>query len=527
MSWQDEQFQKLRETDSEESVAIDTVHVAVVDQRDNPAPTDLPDELLAVEAFRIDLLPKVFQAWITDIAERLQCPADFPAVAIMVAVSGIVGRKIGIRPQQFTDWLVVPNLWGAVIGRPGLMKTPAIQEPLNILKRLEIDAKQQYDSVAREHEASLLIANATRKVRENDLRAAVRKNNQDAEAIAHELLQLDEPVPVRRRYLVNDGTVEKLGEILQQNPNGVIVFRDELTGLLKSLDKEGREGARAFYLEAWSGTGRYTFDRIGRGTLDIPAAIVSVIGGIQPGPLSEYLRRAANGGAGDDGLVQRFQLAVWPDCPSIWRNVDRFPDSKARQAAFATCERLDTMEAVELAAERDEFETVPFLRFDDDAQERFNAWRAELEPRLRSGSEHPAIESHLAKYRSLIPSLALLIHLADEPEGGLVTLDALERAIGWGSYLESHARRMYGSIAHRSSGAAKSLAAKIEAGALNDGFTLRDVYRPGWSGLTDRSDAQAAVDVLIDHNWLASETINTGGAPKTVYRINPHVTKAH
>ena len=489
-------------------------------------PTPLPDELSPVEPFRIELLPKVFQAWVSDIAERLQCPADFPAVAIMVVVAGIVGRKIGIRPQQLTDWLVVPNLWGAVIGRPGLMKTPAIQEPLNILKRLEIDAKQQYDSAVREHESSVLIANATREARKGDLRKAVTKDRQAAEAIARELIQLDEPEPVRRRYLVNDGTVEKLGEILNENPNGAVVFRDELMGLLKSLDKEGREGVRAFYLEAWNGNGRFTFDRIGRGTLDIAAAILSVMGGIQPGPLSEYLRRASLGGAGDDGLLQRFQLAVWPDCPSSWRNVDRIPDSKARQAAFEACERLDNLEAVALAAERDEFESVPFLRFGDEAQERFNDWRAELEPRLRSGSEHPAIESHLAKYRSLIPSLALLIHLVDEPDGGPVTLEALERAIDWGSYLESHARRVYGSIANPSSGAAKALAAKIEAGALQNGFTLRDVYRPGWSGLIDRSDAQAAVDVLIDHDWLASETIDTGGRPQTVYRINPHVTKA-
>lgn len=496
-------------------------------RNDWPQPEPLPDELATVETFRIELLPKAFQPWIEDIADRLQCPADFPAVAIMVAVAGIVGRKIGIRPQQRTDWLVVPNLWGAVIGRPGLMKTPAIEEPLNILKRLEIDAKQQYDTQLREHEASLLIANATRKGREIELRAAVKKDKQAAERIARELTQLDEPVPIRRRYLVNDGTVEKLGEILNENPNGVLVFRDELTGLLKSLDKEGREGARTFYLEAWNGTGRYTFDRIGRGTLDIPAAIVSVVGGIQPGPLTEYLRRAASGGAGDDGLLQRFQLAVWPDCPQTWQNVDRFPDSDARQKVFAACERLDNLEAVALAAERDEFKIVPFLRFDDEAQERFDVWRAELEPRLRSGLEHPAIESHLAKYRSLIPTLALLIHLVDEPDGGPVTLESLERAIEWGSYLESHARRMYGSIAHRSTGATKTLATKIEDGTLSSNFSLRDVYRPGWSGLTDRADAQAAVEVLIDHDWLASETIDTGGRPQTVYGINPHVLKTH
>ncbi len=46
------------------------------------------------------------------------------------------------------------------------------------------------------------------------------------------------------------------------------------------------------------------------GTLEIEACCVSMLGGIQPGPLGQYLRDAVKGGAGDDGFMQRFQLAV-------------------------------------------------------------------------------------------------------------------------------------------------------------------------------------------------------------------------
>lgn len=249
-----------------------------------------------------------------------------------------------------------------------------------------------------------------------------------------------------------------------------------------------------------------------------------MIGGIQPGPFMEYLCKSS--GSGDDGLLQRFQLAVWPDSPRTWRNIDRFPDSKARQAAYEVCERLHTLEAVELGTENDhEGDGIPFLRFADEAQARFNTWRTGLERRLQA--EQPAIESHLAKYRSLIPSLSLLIHLADEPDGGPVTLEALERAIAWSKHLESHARRIYGSVTGQSARPAQCLAARIEKGDLQDGFSLRDVYRPGWSGLSDRQDAQSAVDVLIDHHWLIEESIDTGGRPQTVYRINPHVEVDH
>jgi len=107
-----------------------------------------------------------------------------------------------------------------------------------------------------------------------------------------------------RRFIVNDSTVEKLGELLNQNRNGLLLFRDELTGWLQTLDRENRENDRAFYLESWNGDSSYIYDRIGRGTLIIDSNCVSILGGIQPGPLGEFLWSALKGGVGADGLMR-------------------------------------------------------------------------------------------------------------------------------------------------------------------------------------------------------------------------------
>src|SRR5215471_9930822 len=180
------------------------------------------------------------------------------------------------------------------------------------------------------------------------------------------------------RNVVNDTTVEKLGELLNQNPNGLLLFRDELSGFLRLMERPGHENDRSFYCEAWNGSGAYIYDRLGRGTLRIEAACVSILGGIQPGPLYAYLQETFAGG-GDDGLIQRFQLAVFPDPLPRWRHVDRWPDADARQLAA-----LDpaTIEAEELTPEE-----RPFLRFAPDAQEVFDAWRAELEAKLRADDD--------------------------------------------------------------------------------------------------------------------------------------------
>lgn len=488
-----------------------------------PAPQPLPADAPLVMPFDPDLLPSSLRPWIADIADRVQCPIDFPAVAVMVALAAIVGRKVGIRPKRYDDWLVVPNLWGGVIGRPGVMKTPAIAEVLKPLKQLELEAKEVFERAVQDYEAAKIVQAQKRKEKERDIRKAIR-DGADALAIASELLVGDAPAPRRRRYMANDATVEKLGELLNQNRNGLLVFRDELIGLLKSLDREGQEGARAFYLEAWNGVGRFTYDRIERGTLDIEACCLSVIGGIQPGVIGEYLRAAARGGKGDDGLIQRFQLLVWPNVSKTWCNVDRWPDTDARRQAYATFLSLDALDvrALETKSDGSDVEGIPYLRFADDAQGRFDAWRATLEHTIRCGEEHPALEAHLAKYRSLVPTLALLIHLADEGIGP-VTVTALERAIGWARYLESHARKMYAQVTSSDILSARNLAQRILDGALGDEFSLRDVYRRHWSALTTREEARQAVAVLMDHGWLVAVREDTAGAPRTKFLVNPAV----
>jgi hypothetical protein len=75
-----------------------------------------------------------------------------------------------------------------------------------------------------------------------------------------------------------------------------------------------------------------------------------------------------------------------------------------------------------------------------DPQELFDGWRAALEQRLRAEDEHPVLLSHLAKYRSLMPSLALILHLIDGDDrgvGGPVSRVAAERAGAWCQHLET------------------------------------------------------------------------------------------
>ena len=296
-----------------------------------------------------------------------------------------------------------------------------------------------------------------------------------------------------------------------ENPNGLMVEADEIIGLLKQLDAGGQEVARSFYLTAADGDKPYTFDRIIRGKgLHIPALCLSIIGGIQPGVLAEYVRQATGGGAGADGLLQRFGLMVYPDISPNWKEVDRYPDTAAREAVNQLAERLDNLDPDSIGAEADKYDGVPFLRFDEAAQTLFSEWRSTLEIRLRSGEEHPSIISHLSKYRKLIPSLALINHLCDGGQGA-VTLESLLRAIAFSEYLESHARRIYSYATRPDIDAAKTLLKRLHTGKLPTPFKGRDIYRAGWTGLETPPKAQAAISLLQEYGHLREELLETGG----------------
>ena len=128
----------------------------------------------------------------------------------------------------------------------------------------------------------------------------------------------------------------------------------------------------------------------------------------------------------------------------------------------------------------------------------------------------------MSKYRSLAPSLALIFHLVDHPDGGRVDHGSLLRALAWCQYLETHARRLYAQITDPAIVAAVEIDKHIMAGDLDDGFSVRDVYRKGWSGL-DKESAWSALRVLEDFDRVARITRQSDrGGPKSVtWDINP------
>ncbi len=295
-----------------------------------PTPTPLPSTLPAVAPFDADLLPESLQAWVMDIAQRMNCPPDFVAVAAVVSLSSLIGARCTVRPKRKDDWRLVPNLWGAVIGRPGVKKSPALNEamqPLHMAETLDRERWQEdYTAWQIDAQVAEMAADANKKLASKE----AAKNPAKAREFLSKSLDIGQE-PQRRRFVVQDFSIEKLHEIISQEVNGLglLVFRDELHGLLTSLDRQGQEGARGFLLTAYDGNQGYGMERIGRGSVYAERVCLSLLGGIQPAKLQSYVRDACSNGAGDDGLLQRFSLAVWPDIEPSYQHIDCHPDHEA------------------------------------------------------------------------------------------------------------------------------------------------------------------------------------------------------
>jgi hypothetical protein len=201
-------------------------------------------------------------------------------------------------------------------------------------------------------------------------------------------------------------------------------------------------------------------------------------------------------------------------------DVDRWPDSAARNRAFSVFEHCDRLTPDAVGAESDDGEH--FLRYAPAALEAFTEWRGELEAMMR-GDLHPAIESHFSKYRKTIPALSLIFHLADGGRGPVNETSTL-RALGWFDYLASHARRCYGMSKATDASAARRILERIRKGDLADGFKARELKRNQWAGLTESTLVDRALLLLCDCDYLAEVRVAHGGGRgrnTAVYRINP------
>lgn len=454
-----------------------------------PDPAPLRSSTPAVPPLDLNTLPKLLRPVVTDIAERKSVAPDMAACFAILALAGCVNRRAYIEPDV-TGWRVVPCLWGGVVGLPGELKTPTLNEVCKPLQEIEQLWFEQYEPAHEHYVKAEKLYKLKERAHEAQYVAWVKNPSKGEEPV----LRDESPTkPVCKRLIVTDVTPEALHLRFSENPGGLLLLHDELASWFASLDKPGYETARSFFLKCWSVSGdtEAQVDRVGRGSVKAKVCL-SVIGNIQPDALRAYLGNAQY----NDGLLQRLQLLVWPQT-APYKPVNRPPNHVALLQYAHACENLLSLDP----------EVPKAFTFAPAAQHTFNLWRGDLEAKVRDADLPEAYSTHLSKYRSLTPALALLFELADRKKTSTnhqVSLEHTQQAIRYAAYLEDHARKVYWHMTPRSGVdlAAHELGQKVRKGKLGTAFTVRQVYRNDWSGLKNVANVKAACDELVEASWL-------------------------
>ncbi len=183
--------------------------------------------------FPVDLLPTPIRCYVQEAARAIHCDAAFTALPLLSALGAAVGntRRIALK-RGALPWTEPPILWAGIVGYSGTGKSPALKVALWCVESRERREMAEATQRLGEYASEILRY-------EVELTAWKRSGCKKGEP------EPEKPHPPGcQRFAVSDTTVEALADRLADNPRGLLLARDELSGWLRSFDqyKSGKGG---------------------------------------------------------------------------------------------------------------------------------------------------------------------------------------------------------------------------------------------------------------------------------------------
>lgn len=257
----------------------------------------------AFTPFPADVLPEPIRGFVTESAKAIGCDASYVALPLLSGLASAIGNTHRIALKR--GWTEPAIVWTAIVGDSGTAKSPALELGLRPIRKRQHDAMKEHAEAMKQHADALAM-------HERDA-AHWKKSKSDTPPPAKP------EAPIADRCWTDDATTEALAGLLQQNPRGLLMVRDELSGWFNFDRYAGGKGGgdAAKWLEMFGGR-PMVVDRKTGGTLYVPRAAVSIAGGIQP----ETLRRALGQEHRDNGLAARLLLTCPPRTVKRWTEAD-------------------------------------------------------------------------------------------------------------------------------------------------------------------------------------------------------------
>ena len=331
--------------------------------------------------FPLDIFPNVVEKYILHCKERLMLNEDFMSGALLWMTSILIGNSLKIEAKK--GWLESPILFIALVGRAGLGKTPSTKPIIAPVKKINQKKIEDYLNKYKEYERYI---EATKKEQAG-------------------LVPIDKPR--KKQILAEDTTIEALINLHNESNKSIGVFKDELDGWFKDMNKYRDGSDKQKWLSIWSNES-IIVNRVSRPDLYIASPFISVMGGIQPTILDEQFttENIAN------GFIDRF-LFCYPE--KITFEQFSLSDLEENISEWWSDSIIKISDSVAQFIKKDENDNIiPFIcKMSTDG---FKTWIAIFNTYSTLQNSDDEIESNksmIAKIKVYIPRFALIIHFLD------------------------------------------------------------------------------------------------------------------
>ena len=328
--------------------------------------------------FPIDIFPLHIQNYIIECNKTLDSSIDYMGCSMMWLLSVIIGNSMVMKVKN--GWKEVANIWIAVVGQAGIGKSPSIQ---NILSPLQDINSREIKEYIKKSEKYKVFSDMTAKEKENHEEVKKPKNTQ---------------------FIANDITLEALVQMHEENPNAVGVFKDELNGWFKDMNKYRAGSDLEFWLSTWSGKS-VSLNRKTATSSFVDKPLIPVHGGIQPGILNIFYTEENK----DNGFIDRMLLS-YPDMI-----IEKYNDNEMDYQTIQWYNDLIVnfyQYVKNNLVSYNEFEDIQpnVCVFLPDARIEWKRIFNEITDIQNSDEENEYMKSMLPKQKSYIPRFAMLIN---------------------------------------------------------------------------------------------------------------------
>jgi hypothetical protein len=492
------------------------------DAWNHPDWTLLDDRRGTLPGFPVDAFTPAWQDWLVRATHGAGVRPEHVAVPLLGVASSLIGTARRVRASR--SWSEPMTLWACVVADSGDRKTPGLNVTVRALDLIEKSNSADTSKKRLTHETKVQKAKEIHK-KWKDERQAALDAKPPKEPPPMPIDAIDPGNFIEPRLYVGDPTIEKLAPLLQARPRGMMLIRDELTGLFANMGRYSGGSDRPFWLEAWNG-GRHVVERVER-SIVVEHLLVGVVGSFQP----DKLARAFTGD--EDGMYGRF-LYAWPLAPEYRPLTNEAAEVEPElQSALTALIRLPS-------EDEDGIFAPQAIWLSEDAIAEFEVFRrwADKEKRGLDGRERHWFvkgETVVLRLAGTLAYLAWSIALGTPSANGLdgitgslepKTIDKkfMSDAIRlWRDFFWPHARaamRQIG-LSDRHKNARRVLRwLKVNAGVGE--ISVKHIRRDALAQSLDAEQTEALLDGLANAGWLRRKPAEqTGGRPVHRWLVNP------